>query len=410
MAAVDPLPEVALLLADGGGRWLDATPGDFALGSIALRGWQVHPVRPVPPGFAGQQACLVKINYDLRLEPDAPGPSWFEVGLALSCRESGTVSVADAVPRTVLDPQPPASYRVDGFLNLATAAGGDGAVHLPAVHPLVDVFGVGGPEVRWRHSARRGEQIRPGSYTHWLVLLAPADCPEVAVEVSARFDLPPDDALGHLPATEGAAFALRLAEDRPAVAAAPAPDGAPTAPAPGTPHAPRVFVSYAHDDEPHVEAVRVFSEFLARDCGFDVHMDRWDLDRRRDWYLWAMHQITAADFVLVIASPMCRTVGDGRMADKSHRGLQSEMGILRELLHSDRAVWSAKLLPVVLSGRTPAEIPLFLQPQSADHYVVADLSPAGAEDLVRAITGRPPYFRPQAAARTPAPGSPRRLP
>lgn len=395
MAAVEPLPEVALLLADGGGRWLDSTPGDFALGSIGLHGWQVHPVRPVPAGFAGQQAYLVKINYDLRLEPDAPGPSWFEVGLAFSCG-GGAVSVADAVPRTVLDPQRPASYRVDSFLTLATAAEGDsGTVHLPAVRPLVDVFGVGGAEVRWRHSAGRGGNVRPGSYTYWLVLLAPADCVEVAVEVSARFDLPPDDALGYLPATEGAAFPLRLAEALPAVAAA-APDPAPASSAAGAaaPPAPRVFVSYAHDDDSHVEAVRLFSEFLARDCGLDVHMDRWDLDRRRDWYLWAMHQITAADFVLVVASPMCRTVGDGRMADKSHRGLQSEMGILRELLHSDREAWSAKLLPVVLPGRTPSEIPLFLQPQSADHYVVTDLGPAGTEDLVRAITGRPPYVRP----------------
>lgn len=47
-------------------------------------------------------------------------------------------------------------------------------------------------------------------------------------------------------------------------------------------HAPRVFISYTHDNARHAEDVRAFSEFLAADCGLDVHMDRWDLAARRD--------------------------------------------------------------------------------------------------------------------------------
>jgi hypothetical protein len=155
-----------------------------------------------------------------------------------------------------------------------------------------------------------------------------------------------------------------------------------------------VFVSYTHDDAAHVETVRAFSELLAAACGLDVHMDRWDLDLRRDWYLWAIDQVTRADFVLVIASPLCKAVSDGEVDNLSNRGMQSEISLLREALHSDREQWSRKLLPVVLPGRSPAEIPYFLQPQTADHYVVTELTVPGADDLLRALTGQAPYVRP----------------
>lgn len=167
---------------------------------------------------------------------------------------------------------------------------------------------------------------------------------------------------------------------------------------------PRVFISYTHDDEAHVEAVRLFSVFLAETCGIDVHMDRWDLDRRRDWSLWARGQLAAADFVLVIASPVCRVVGDGAMHNLDNRGMQSELSLIRELLHSDRDTWTAKLLPVVLPGRSTEEIPLFLQPNTADHYLVTDLTLHGADDLLRVLTGQPFDRRP-----TPNP-TPVRLP
>ncbi|SNY84365.1 SEFIR domain-containing protein [Nocardia amikacinitolerans] len=127
---------------------------------------------------------------------------------------------------------------------------------------------------------------------------------------------------------------------------------------------------------------------------FDVHMDRWDLDRRRNWYQWAIEQVTKADFVLVIASPRCKQVADGHGDPKSNRGMQSEILLLMEQLHSDRETWSRKLLPVVLPGRSPDEIPLFLAPQTADHYLVQDFTVEGADDLLRAVTGQPAYLRP----------------
>jgi hypothetical protein len=152
--------------------------------------------------------------------------------------------------------------------------------------------------------------------------------------------------------------------------------------------APRVFVSYAHESKPHIEGVHCFCQVLAQ-SGIDVRMDRWDTGVRRDWQLWATRQILEADFVIVIASETCRKVGDGTIAVGSHVGLQSEMRTLRELYHSDPASWTSKILPVVLPGHSVSEIPLFLQPYTADHFLVPNISAGGAEDLLRFLTRQP---------------------
>jgi hypothetical protein len=385
-----PLAEVGLVLADDGSRWLDSAPAEIAVGAIRMQGWQVQPVRPRPDGFDGQDCYLIRVNYDLVLQEGVPAPPWFEVGIAWSCPGTdGPVAVIDAVPRDVLQAQAPMSYTVSEYLSLVPAGGTDGIV-LPAATPFIDAFGIGGSEIRWRHASG----VRPGSHSALLVLVVPDGCREVTVDVSARFDLSPDDSLGCRPSNRPGRFRLGLTgppATQPAAALAVA-GGAPRHVAP---RVPRVFVSYTHDDAKHTEAVRVFSEFLAVDCGLDVHLDRWDLDQPRDWYLWAIDQITKADFVVVIASRMCKLAGDGQMPNDRHLGIQTELSLLRELLHSDRATWRRKLLPVVLPGRSATEIPLFLQPQTADHYRVTGMTAAGAEDLLRVITGRPAYIRPQ---------------
>jgi hypothetical protein len=67
--------------------------------------------------------------------------------------------------------------------------------------------------------------------------------------------------------------------------------------------------------------------------------------------------------------------------------------MFRELLQSDRSKWARKLLPVVLPGGSASDIPPFLQPQTADHYLVEEMTVAGAEDLLRVITGQPRFPR-----------------
>jgi hypothetical protein len=153
------------------------------------------------------------------------------------------------------------------------------------------------------------------------------------------------------------------------------------------PAGPRAFICYAHDSDDHKRAVAAFAAFLGSQ-GVDIHFDSMDEHGRRDWQLWATGQITSADFVLVIASPQCRLVGDGDIPADEYRGLRAEMNTLRELYFRQPHVWPARILPVVLPGGSVDDLPLFLQPWTSDHYVIADLSEKGARALLHHL--RPP--------------------
>ncbi|MFE7028796.1 SEFIR domain-containing protein [Streptomyces sp. NPDC057621] len=178
---------------------------------------------------------------------------------------------------------------------------------------------------------------------------------------------------------------------------------------PASARAPQVFVSYAHDSPEHKENVRAFCEFLVANS-IDVQADVWNLDKRRDWPLWAIRVIPKADFVIVVASPECRRVGDGEVESHERRGLQSEMRVLLELHNADVGVWTDKILPVVLPGGSTSDIPLFLQPTGSDHYLVTDFNTTGAENLLRRLTNQPPYVRPALGPRPDLPPYPPAVP
>jgi hypothetical protein len=158
-------------------------------------------------------------------------------------------------------------------------------------------------------------------------------------------------------------------------------------PAGTTGRLPRIFISYAHDSDPHVESVRAFAEFLLQ-SGLDVRLDLWELYLRHDWSLWVIEQMRRADYIVVIASPMCRLAGDGEQ-ESTRLDHGQHLMLLRELLHSDRNHWTSRLLPVVLPGGSVSDLPLFLQPWTGDHYLIDELTIPGAEDLLRVMTSPP---------------------
>lgn len=147
---------------------------------------------------------------------------------------------------------------------------------------------------------------------------------------------------------------------------------------------PDVFVSYMHDSDEHKRAVRTFADLL-RNKGLNVHLDQYYPDVRRDWYQWMLNRVPTSDYVVVVASPVCRIVGDAAGDPARNLGGRSEMGIIRELLHSDRPNWTRRMLPVVLPGRSVDDIPLFLQPRTMDHYVVPELTEAGVRPVLEVI-------------------------
>jgi hypothetical protein len=159
----------------------------------------------------------------------------------------------------------------------------------------------------------------------------------------------------------------------------------------------RVWVSYAHESEHHKDQVLAFCELLRRN-NIDADLDQWNTSRRQDWYLWLLAEIRSADYVIVVASSAYKRAGDGDAAPGDHRGVQSEAALLRELLHGDRATWLPRLLPVVFPELSVDDIPLFLQPRTADHYPITEFTTAGAENLLRLLTGQPSVVRPPLGA------------
>lgn len=157
----------------------------------------------------------------------------------------------------------------------------------------------------------------------------------------------------------------------------------------------RLFVSYSHDNEAHKDLVREFCRILRVDAGLDVHLDQWDDDGRRDWSAWALHQIREADFIIAIASPAFRRRADGLADHDEGRGAQFEAAMLRDRLTKDLAEQTRRILPVVLPGRAVEEIPEFLCPYSATHYIVEELTIAGMADLLGAIRNVAKHPKPE---------------
>jgi hypothetical protein len=147
-----------------------------------------------------------------------------------------------------------------------------------------------------------------------------------------------------------------------------------------------VFISYAHDSEEHKAAVLEFATLLAADGTVRVEIDARQSDERLDWYAWALAHIRKSDFVIVVASPMYRDVANGDAPPGTHRGVQAEAPALREHLYRDRETWTRKIIPVVLPNRSLTELPEFVQPYTASHYLVDPESNAGMPELLRVLT------------------------
>ncbi|MEO6087089.1 MAG: SEFIR domain-containing protein [Umezawaea sp.] len=155
--------------------------------------------------------------------------------------------------------------------------------------------------------------------------------------------------------------------------------------------APRVFITYSHDTQAHKNQVREFATFLRGEIGLDVHLDQWYDSRRLDWSAWAIDHLTNADFILVIASPEYKRRADGAAPPDEGRGAQFETAIIRDNLTKNLREETARVLPVVLPGRSVDEIPVFLNAHSTTHYRIAEFTEAGVASLLAAITGDGQY-------------------
>jgi hypothetical protein len=110
---------------------------------------------------------------------------------------------------------------------------------------------------------------------------------------------------------------------------------------------------------------------------------------RQDWPEWMTRQIRDADRILVIASPEYRRRAEGDTASDEGRGVQWEARQIRERIYGDQRAGLQIVLPVVLPGASVDDLPAWLTPRSTTHYRVEQFTNAGADRLLRVLTGQP---------------------
>jgi hypothetical protein len=373
-----PLAEVSFYLADSS-MSVEAGPDGLAIGRLIFRGWQIHRISPLPPDLVDQQAYLVKAHYEFDVPPDVPAPAWAE--LEFKFGESGP-RILHALPFRVDTPEESRVYELTPSLDFATPNGnarswwpaGSAAARivLPPVRPQIACWGVGSHFVRWRHTGG----VPVGAHTAWFVLVVAADATSVSAVANGRYQVELDEDLNLSPTSRRDAFQVTLPVD-PSLASTV--DTTATARNVG----PRVFISYAEESDAHNAAIDELRGLLTR-AGADVHYAPDCVSERVLWEEWTTVQMLKADFVIVVVSDTYRRADLGELSADDHRGIQAEYQKLVTLLQDNRPLWTRKILPVILPGGAPADIPLAFQRRNGTYYEIASL--ATAEGAVSLLT------------------------
>ena len=171
---------------------------------------------------------------------------------------------------------------------------------------------------------------------------------------------------------------------------------------PGTGGPVRVFISYAEGDPGHEDRVRDLWVFL-RQNGIDARLDLAVAQQRVDWAEWMTREVRDADYVLVVASAAYKRRAEGDAGAREGRGVQWEARLVRDQFYRDQKAGLRRFLPVVLPGSSADDIPLWLAPATATHYPVTACTVAGAEGLLRVLTGQPQVVVPPLGAVPPLP-------
>ncbi|WP_367127840.1 hypothetical protein [Saccharothrix sp. HUAS TT1] len=189
---------------------------DIRLGGVTFHGMRVDPLAAAQ---AGHDAYLVKVNYATLLDPEAPPPTWAEVGLRFT---TPGVLVFDVLPRSVTAEVPHTRYAVThdlDFIRYESDLSGrvlHDQVPVPPTTPVLECVEVGGPGVRWR----RTEGVRSGSDVGWLTVVTPQGCRELVGEAVADYALRPADSWGLHPRGRADGFTIRLPHVEPVRTAA----------------------------------------------------------------------------------------------------------------------------------------------------------------------------------------------
>jgi len=144
----------------------------------------------------------------------------------------------------------------------------------------------------------------------------------------------------------------------------------------------RVFISYSHDSQEHLDRVWNLSERLRGD-GVDCRIDQHG-EPEQGWPRWSRNQVQECEFVLVACTETYLHRYEGKADHGEGRGSKWEgLVITQELYEAEGR--NKKFIPILFSSGDKEHIPIELRPFT--YYQLFD--DASYENLFRRITGQP---------------------
>ena len=150
----------------------------------------------------------------------------------------------------------------------------------------------------------------------------------------------------------------------------------------------KVFVSYSHDSDHHVERVVALTETLI-ERGVQCYLDQYEQSPPEGWPTWMENKIGEADYILVVCTKIYHERLSGQAGAGVGKGAKWEGAIIRQELY-DADSRNKKFIPVIFEKDDTAHIPTSLG--GASYYNLD--SSDGFESLYRRLTDQPEYVRP----------------
>ena len=144
------------------------------------------------------------------------------------------------------------------------------------------------------------------------------------------------------------------------------------------------------------QGVKEFAQLL-RTCGVDVDLDLWHLSETSiDWTRWGPDKVRTSEFVIVVLSEAWKQRWQGTNAPTVGAGAVAEADTLKGIFGKNQAEFQRKTLLVLLP-----DVPRDVVPEDLyrlNRFQVAELTPAGVDDLLRAIFDAPKHTAPPVGA------------
>jgi hypothetical protein len=121
------------------------------------------------------------------------------------------------------------------------------------------------------------------------------------------------------------------------------------------PDAPRVFISYSHDNREHRARVLTLADRL-RDDGVDAEIDQYEQAPDGGWYDHCIAEIRGADFVLIAFTATYRRRWYGEEETGKGLGVKDEANLIKAQF-SNAGSRTGKFVPILFADMAEADIP-----------------------------------------------------